>query len=103
MAKIYKVLIVTDDSIEDSTIIRRMGQMSDTGFIDMGIYNEDDELVKRVNVAKDGEFVLDFTRTGMLKFACPKCGLQWSIIRAAVKDDYVYICPDCHIPMDKVD
>lgn len=102
MAKIYKILIVTEDTIEDSTIIQRMKQMSDTGFIDIGVYKEDDELVDRVPVARDGEIVLDFIRTGKLNFVCHKCGATAWVSRAIVRDDYVSECRDCHIPMERV-
>lgn len=101
MAKIYKILIVTEDIIEDGAIIQRIQQMVSTGFIDIGIYNEDDELVGRTN-GDDKSIVLDFTRTGKLDFVCPKCGATAWVIRAIFGDDHVSECRDCHIPMDKV-
>ena len=47
MAKIYKILVVVEDYIDDDMMIRRSNQMWDAGVIDVGLHNEDDELIKK--------------------------------------------------------
>lgn len=47
MAKIYKILVVVEDYIDDDMMRGRVEQLWDAGVIDVGLHNEDDDLITR--------------------------------------------------------